>query len=457
MDEFIDNPLYLAGGGGVLALLGGYAAYAVRRKRKVEKFENSIITGGDLKANSVFGNTGGQNVDTGNSSFQSDFSQVSTGSIDADEVDPVAEADVYMAYGRDAQAEEILKEALAKDASRHAVRVKLMEIYSQRSDTASFESHAKELHAATGGQGDHWNRAAELGRALLPGNPLFGSGEAAPVDSMTSTVALGAGTLAAVAAAAEAPDASMESTMQMAAFPATQAPASPESRSKTLSLAPVQQTPASMDVDFDLGGATPAETPSAGAAPDFDFDAPATEAAGDAGASLDFDIGGGDGDATMIATAPAAAAAPAIDFAPGGTVIMGAGDASPEPAVDHSLDETQELADSRLPDLPSPTIDFDFDLSADTPASASAPAVAAAPAGNSMDFDLSGIDLDLPTSGASAPGDAPSDDASTKLDLAKAYQDMGDKEGAKELLQEVLKEGNDAQKSEAKTLLSSIG
>jgi pilus assembly protein FimV len=248
----------------------------------------------------------------------------------------------------------------------------------------------------------------------------------------------------------------MESTMQMAAFPGTQAPASPESLSKTLSLAPVQQAPASMDVDFDLGGATPAETPSAGAAPDFNFDAPSTEAASDAGASLDFDIGGGDSDATVIVT-PFAAAVPSADFAPGGTLIMGAGDASPEPAVDHSLDETQPLADVRPPDLPSPTIDFDFDLSADTPAAASAPAAAAAPAGNSMDFDLSGIDLDLPTSGASSSGDAPADDAATKLDLAKAYQDMGDKEGAKELLQEVLKEGNDAQKSEAQKLLSSIG
>jgi hypothetical protein len=38
--------------------------------------------------------------------------------MEAEEVDPIAEADVYMAYGRDAQAEEILKEALQKDASR---------------------------------------------------------------------------------------------------------------------------------------------------------------------------------------------------------------------------------------------------------------------------------------------------------------------------------------------------
>jgi pilus assembly protein FimV len=71
---------------------------------------------------------------------------------------------------------------------------------------------------------------------------------------------------------------------------------------------------------------------------------------------------------------------------------------------------------------------------------------------------LSGISLDLPAQGDATPtAEASADDAATKLDLAKAYQDMGDKEGAKELLQEVLKEGSDAQKSEAKNLLSAIG
>jgi pilus assembly protein FimV len=66
-------------------------------------------------ANSVFRSTGGQSVDTSHSMAQSDFSQAGPGSIDTDEVDPVAEADVYMAYGRDAQAEEILLEAKQKD------------------------------------------------------------------------------------------------------------------------------------------------------------------------------------------------------------------------------------------------------------------------------------------------------------------------------------------------------
>ena len=47
-------------------------------------------------------------------------------------------------------------------------------------------------------------------------------------------------------------------------------------------------------------------------------------------------------------------------------------------------------------------------------------------------------------------------DAATKLDLAKAYQEMGDVEGAREILQEVLHEGDDQQKSEAQGLLSKL-
>jgi len=54
-------------------------------------------------------------IDTGDTSFLTDFSQAGLGNIDTNDVDPIAEAEVYMAYGRDAQAEEILKEAMAKD------------------------------------------------------------------------------------------------------------------------------------------------------------------------------------------------------------------------------------------------------------------------------------------------------------------------------------------------------
>jgi len=49
------------------------------------------------------------------------------------------------------------------------------------------------------------------------------------------------------------------------------------------------------------------------------------------------------------------------------------------------------------------------------------------------------------------------DEAATKLELAYAYQKMGDTDGAKEILQEVIKEGSDEQIAEATKLLGTIG
>jgi len=45
----------------------------------------------------------------------------------------------------------------------------------------------------------------------------------------------------------------------------------------------------------------------------------------------------------------------------------------------------------------------------------------------------------------------------TKLDLARAYMDMGDAEGARSLLDEVTEEGNEAQRREAEELLQRTG
>ncbi len=90
-------------------MLAGIAALIAARRRKTTKFEDSIISGTDIKTNTVFGSTGGGVVNTGDNSLASDFSREGLGNIDTDEVDPIAEAEVYLAYGRDAQAEEILK------------------------------------------------------------------------------------------------------------------------------------------------------------------------------------------------------------------------------------------------------------------------------------------------------------------------------------------------------------
>ncbi len=66
----------------------------------------------------------------------------------------------------------------------------------------------------------------------------------------------------------------------------------------------------------------------------------------------------------------------------------------------------------------------------------------AALSGSELEFDLGDFDQ--------------VDEAETKLDLAAAYIDMGDPDGAKSILEEVLTEGNDDQKARAETMLSGI-
>ena len=47
-------------------------------------------------------------------------------------------------------------------------------------------------------------------------------------------------------------------------------------------------------------------------------------------------------------------------------------------------------------------------------------------------------------------------DVQTKFDLAKAYQEMGDKESAREILKEVVDEGDAQQQAEAKAMLNTL-
>jgi pilus assembly protein FimV len=126
-------------------------------------------------------------------------------------------------------------------------------------------------------------------------------------------------------------------------------------------------------------------------------------------------------------------------------------------------------AASKLSDEPTETdggLDFNFDVDLGEPASQenvlAAPVAAPLP-----DLDLSGISLDV--GDGIAAGDAAateeitlsasseSADVDTKLDLVTAYIDMGDQEGARELLQEVLKEGGPTQRDKAQKLLNGLG
>lgn len=96
------------------------------------------------------------------SNVDTDFRQFGPGSIDTDEADPIAEADVYMTYGRDAQAEKILLEAWQKYPKRTAIAIKLLEVYSRGKNVKQFEALVDKLRSETGGVGPDWEKVVAM-------------------------------------------------------------------------------------------------------------------------------------------------------------------------------------------------------------------------------------------------------------------------------------------------------
>ena len=184
LDGLMESPLLLGLGGLVLVGGLGYAAMRARKKKAGaggDAHSDSEFIESRLQPDSFFNASGGQQVNTqeprastagGATSMAYSPSQLDA----AGDVDPVAEADVYLAYGRDMQAEEILKEALHTTPDRIAIYRKLLEIYAKRRDTKAFEELAKDLRERTNGQGEDWIKVSDLGNELDPGNPLYKAG-----------------------------------------------------------------------------------------------------------------------------------------------------------------------------------------------------------------------------------------------------------------------------------------
>ena len=434
--------------GGLAALLGGIGGLVFYRRRKAAQAGEVPVVSPSLAepslgANSVFRATGGQSVDTSAATpAVTDFSQTGPGTIDTDEVDPVAEAEVYMAYGRDAQAEEILLEALQKDGKRLAIHLKLLEIYSQRKSAKQFETLATELYAQTGGSGTEWEKAVVMGAKLDPANPLYSAGGNAPASPFAAPVVSEGFDPDATAVLSPAAAAVNPGQFGQVAVAASDAGVDFGLDLPVETGVEIDAGAADGKLSFDLNIG---DLPSLGEAPEVAaFNASDTLIKGapvDDALALDFDLDLGGTHVGLPAESPASATAPDIDLGGALDFDLKLGDSVIAPTLDVAPVNKPDLSSISLDLGPSDDngmMDFEKTLLA-TPGMVDAMAT---------NF--------LGSVAPSADGGAQEQAIATKLDLAKAYEEMGDSEGARELLNEVLAEGSESQKAAASAMLARL-
>ncbi len=378
--DILSNPLVL----GILAVvvaLVGVLGYLLMRRRKETDFHESILsqsvavaTPEDefVSARPAAGAAAAVEVRSGaadreESSLLTDFTTTTMEGLQTDvgEIDPMSEADVYLAYGRYNQAEDIINQAIASDPTREDFRFKLLEIHHAAKEKDKFVRQAETLRGLLGGtSGATWARVAEMGRELYPEHPLFaGAGVDASEDMLESAL-----------------DFDFEGLDQPA------------------KAAPARQTAQATDansLEFDLGDFG-----------DFAKAAPSEQTETALESTLDFEA---------MSFEPETAAKPAAT--------------KPEPKEE---------------------IEFDLADLAFAEESMKSGEVEPLPGLDRMEFETK-----KPAAEPNPFTDV--DEVGTKLDLAKAYMDMEDKEGAQSILEEVLQEGTEEQKRQANELIRKLG
>ena len=363
--------------------------------------------------------------------------------VELEQGDPLAEADFHMAYGLYDQAADIVKLALQGEPARRDLKMKLLEIFFVAGNKDQFLEAARELsRSRSEGDAAEWDRVVIMGRQLAPDNVLFaGQASSGGVDLNLEG---GAGHI-------------------------------------DLELLAPPEGDEGLDLDLDLGEALEAADGEAVTGEtellDFDLD----EAAGGKVVTAEMPQLPDEGTAEMPTIEATAITAPAIDAT---RLQPSQADTTAEMPMDDlgiDLGDLDALSDIAAED----------DVTQIAPADDSTRKMPAA-AADSMDFDLTeisevaasadqtvetqGVDLDVGASFTDRGSDFTAteqislddlpeaselepvtmSEVGTKLDLARAYVDMGDPDGARSILDEVLKEGSNSQKQEAQRLLGSL-
>lgn len=502
-------PLPLIGGGlaALLAVVGGLW-WNQKRKREQAEEEAALAELEALDGSSDFASDGGPDgllfgsADAGthapvpaqDDAWLGEFGAADSAPAVQDRVlaDPLEEVEQYLAFERYPQAVGFLNKAISGSPERADLRLKLLEVYARLDDWNGFTEQEAWFERA--GDLSALAHAEELKAGMTPP-----ARKASPDDPLHYDRAAPVATSAVVSASDDLP--SLED-LEMD-FNATVSASSP-------SLQAVQDSDLSLDLpdfdnDFSLDtpkqDVAPAKAADSGLSLDEDLDFSYSEPAAKASAAADdlsFELDDVAFDSSSSKLEPISSAADeSLDFsleenfdAPTGSGSKSSlgelvdFDSAPEiKAIDPSSAVAEDDLSFSLDDLetasaPSADLDGDFSLDDVSKSSANLSFDDTLQADSGLNDAVADFDSTLraqPAAVAAVSSSAPAaadadlgmddefdfladtDENATKLDLARAYIDMGDMDGARDILQEVLTEGNGGQKDEAKGLLAQVG
>ena len=451
VDELIGSPVLLGvlGGSALLLLLVGLMVLSRRNAMREAELQESLLadksTDSFYVAQHELNSSDTESADLGASH---DADQVSADSLASTGSDPLAEADIYIAYGRFNQAAELLQNALNDEPQRSDLRLKLMEVYAELGDREGFARQEAELREIGGSSAE-----IEQTKARYPAMAAAGFGAVAA--SVSASDDLDSFSLDNLELEEPAPLAEQQADDD---FDLSLDDLELEDDLTDLSVTPVGGSAVERDdVNFDEMGLDAAAQDQAADDFSFDLDEPATSS----NVSLDDELAGFSLDLDE----------PSSSSTADDNLMLGLADET-KPASSESVDELDfGLTD---PDQPTDMPD-EFDLSLDDEP-------VAEPAPETFSSELEVVEADLEdlsrdfnepldqspamTTGAVEPTPealdddfdffADTDETTTKLDLARAYIDMGDAEGARDILDEVMSEGSDNQQQEAREMLAKL-
>ncbi len=461
-----DTTLLGAGVAVVVVLLALLWVVISRRRSNSADFQESILvsTIEDADSEQVMGEPEGITKSTDDTSFLSDFSPSDIDALqdETGEVDPLAETDVYIAYGRYQQAEELIRQAINKDPERIELKHKLFEILFAVKNSDGFVEFAEQAVSEGVDTKDEaaWRKVVSMGAQLAPEHDLFKGGAESDLDEVADNTIddldadLGLDDLS-----EEQPEQDVEEdTLGSLDLDDLQQDADTGSSEK-------EDDGLDFDLDFDLGedkGESNEEEFTGAVELASDDELPKSDDLGlnldseftelDAGVddtAMEFDLddlGGSESsedEMLKIEDPMHEMGLDELDDLDLGNV-MEESDQQDEGVIEFTDEELAELAGAteadetvatiQEPEEELPALDLGDDEVTDS-------------------LDLEELSLDQNVEGSEASG---SDEINTKLDLARAYIDMGDQEGARDILDEVANEGNEGQRQEAQKLLDQI-